>query len=156
MKFTKAREKSGIDTQIAFTDRDVVIQEKIRTEKYWNNRQKDIYVELKNDYRGGDGWFKKYQGNVDYLGYYWIKDDISEIYFVLYNSDFFSSVQSAIDMDLPFYPKSHLQKNSNGSIGGKTSGCIIEQKYLIGCEVARFKFDNNKFKKLALKENKTL
>lgn len=144
----KQREKNGIDTQVAFLDKDIKIQEKIRTEKYWKNRQKDIYVELSNNYRGGEGWFQKYKNGIDYLGYYWIKDDISEIHFVLYNSDFFQIVQKAIDEKKVFYPQKHYQKNSDGKIGGETGGCIVKQKDLIGCEVARFKFDNNNFTKL--------
>jgi hypothetical protein len=147
----KQREKDGIDTQISFTDKDVKIQEKIRTEKYWANRQKDVYVELANEYRGGDGWFYKYKNKIDYIGYYWTKDDISEIFFILYNADFFNAVEEAMNKKLGFSPKSHYQ-TSNGNVGGKTSGYIVPQIHLTDCEVARFRFNNNKFENLCNKQ----
>lgn len=143
----KQREKQGIDTQISFEDRDVTVQEKIRTPKYWDSRQKDIYVELENDYRGGDGWFYKYKDKIDYLGYFWTKEGLEELHFVLYNNDFFKTVEGLIKSELVFYPKCHYQK-SNGNIGGKTSGCIVNQFDLKSCEVARFHFRNNQYKKI--------
>jgi len=147
----KLREKSGIDTQISLKDKDILIQEKIRTPKYWRNRQKDLFVELTNEYRGGNGWFEKYKDKIDYIGYYWIKDnELSEIHFVLYNSEFFNEIKKAIEYNLIFYPQPHFQQDKNGNVGGKTSGCIIDQKYLIGCEVARFKFNNNNFERANL------
>ena len=143
----KLREQSGIDTQISFLDKDIKIQEKIRSSKYWNNRQIDIYVELENEYRGGDGWFKKYKNKIDFIGYFWINDDLSEIHFVLYNKDFFPIIEKLIIDKKVFIPKAHLQEN-NGIIGGKTSGCIVKQELIKDCEIARFRFDNNKFIKL--------
>lgn len=144
----KLREKSGTDTQLFLPNKSFNIQEKIRTEKFWGNRQKDIFVELKNEYRGGDGWFQKYKDFVDFIGYYWIKDNLSELHFVLYNSEFFNIVQNLINKNLVYFPPSHFQQNKNGEIGGETSGCIVLQKDLIDCEVARFKFNNNKYTKI--------
>ena len=140
----KLREKSGIDTQISFLDKDIKIQEKLRSPKYWNNRQNDIYVELTNDYRGGDGWFTKYKNNIDFIGYFWMKENVSELHFVLYNNNFFSIIEQLIKENKIFYPQSHLQER-NGIIGGKTSGCIVKQIFLKDCEVARFRFENNKY-----------
>lgn len=143
----KLREQSGIDTQVSFLDKDIKIQEKLRSPKYWNNRQNDIYVELTNDYRGGDGWFLKYKDKIDFIGYFWIKENLEEIHFVLYNNNFFPIIERLIRDNKVFYPSAHLQE-SNGIIGGKTSGCIVRQELLKDCEVARFRFDNNKYTKV--------
>lgn len=143
----KLREQSGIDTQLSFLDKDIIIQEKLRSPKYWDNRQVDLYVELKNEYRGGDGWFKKYKDKIDFIGYFWIKENLTEIHFVLYNNDFFPIIEQLIKENKVFYPNFHLQEQ-NGIVGGKTSGCIVNQILLKGCEVARFHFNNNKYTKI--------
>jgi hypothetical protein len=144
----KQREQNGVDTQITLKDKDIIIQEKIRTFKYWNNRQKDIYVELKNDYRGGDGWFEKYRNKIDAIGYYWYKENLTELHFALYNKNFFEMIENLIKNKKVFYPNAHLQVNKNGELGGKTSGCIVQQLDLKDCEIARFHFRNNQYIKL--------
>ena len=123
----KMREKSGIDTQIALLNRDIKIQEKLRSSKYWESRQRDVYVELTNDYRGGDGWFEKYKGKVDFIAYFWMNKNLDELHFVLYNNLFFTLVQNLIDDKKVFIPNAHYQTN-NGIVGGKTSGLqVFEQ-----------------------------
>lgn len=146
----KIREQKGIDTQVSFLDKNIKIQEKIRSEKYWNKRNIDIYVEMENQYRGGDGWFQKYKGNIDYLGYYWVNNTIDEVYFVLYNSDFFSLAENLIFSNKVQWFNPHQQINKEKKIGGLTKGCGINQVDLTNCEVARFHFSNNKFKRIKI------
>ena len=126
----KAKEKRGTDIEIYTESEMNILQEKWRSEVWWGNRYKDIYVELENEYRGGPGWFYEYEGNIDYLVYPFIKDtNLSEINFLMYNSRFFAEVRSLMSKGLYSIPGPHKQI-SRGIIGGKTSGIVIEQRYL--------------------------
>ena len=150
----KLREKSGTDTQIETVSRGpITVQEKIRRPSYWDNRAKDVFVELKNGYRtDGKGWFYLYQ-DVDFLGYYFVQDEnLETIHFVLYNNTFFTTVETLlyngadpITGEKVIYPTPHFQKNKNGTVGGETSGAIITQRGVLkSCEVARFYLNNER------------
>lgn len=146
--YGKFREKQGVDTQIFTRKKNYKVQEKFRKPEYYWCRKNDLYIELKNEARGGDGWFIKYKGNIDFIGYYFIKDyELSEIYFILYNSDFFDTVQKQIDNNNGRFTGKHYQEFKDGSIGGATSGFIVSQIDIQSAEVARFYFNKNKFYK---------
>ena len=46
--YGKEREKQGIDTEVYYHDCRYKIQEKIRSHKYWNNRNKDCNFRYAN------------------------------------------------------------------------------------------------------------
>lgn len=150
----RVREQAGTDTQVLTHYGSFRVQEKIRRPQYWMKRQKDVYVELKNKARGGPGWFYRYRNAVDCLGYYFVKDwDFSEIHFVLYNQQFFELVDELMRHDAVYYPKAHKQQFPNGRTGGETSGCIVQQRDLRPCRIARFEFRQGQFERLYLKRN---
>ncbi|HUU40493.1 MAG TPA: hypothetical protein VMW42_06120 [Desulfatiglandales bacterium] len=145
--FGKKREQEGTDTQLLLADYSTLtIQEKFRTPKYWPKRNKDLFIELRNNLRPKKlGWFWHYFKTVDNIGFYFIKDrELSEMFFILYNSSFFPIIKSYIKNHKRekklYFPPYHLQK-VNGKTGGKTSGCVVQQKDLMDAEIARFYFN---------------
>ena len=141
------REKQGCDTSIFLNDKIFNVQEKIRSPKYWNYRNKDLYIETKNQARcDGKGWLYHYKDNVDFIGWYFLKDkELSEIYFILYNHIFFEIEINQAKLEKEFNP--HLQIK-NGETFGETTGFPLLQNTLKECEVARFYFSNNEFNKI--------
>jgi hypothetical protein len=140
----KELEKAGCDVTLHQWDYDnnqpksVSIQEKWRRKEKWGYRKRDVWVELRNAYRGGPGWFYKYN-KVDYLCFIWQKEQ--KTYCVLYNNDFFPIVQGLIDRHEVHHYAPHHQRDKQGQVGGETAGCGPLQAQLEFCEVGRREID---------------
>lgn len=80
-KICDEMQKKGVDKKLIFKGKDeILIEEKFREPKYWENRNKDILIEyMSNDEKNELGWI--YKTISDYIIYLFIRDEeYGEVY----------------------------------------------------------------------------